>query len=70
MSKTILITGGKTFQMVPKQWLKEKRLKEKYYLIKSRDKKLSDIYLDLGFENLSHFYSSFKKKFGVTTTEV
>ncbi|WP_223600588.1 AraC family transcriptional regulator [Chryseobacterium sp. GVT01B] len=61
---------NKTFQMTPKQWLKEKRLKEAYYLIKNRDKKPSDIYLDLGFENLSHFYSSFKKKFGVTTTEV
>jgi len=61
---------NKIFEMTPKQWLKEKRLKEAYYLIKNRDKKPSDIYLDLGFENLSHFYSSFKKKFGVTTTEV
>ncbi|WP_454045761.1 helix-turn-helix domain-containing protein [Chryseobacterium sp. Marseille-Q8038] len=61
---------NKIFEMTPKQWLKEKRLKEAYYLIKNRDKRPSDIYLDLGFENLSHFYSSFKKKFGVTTTEV
>ncbi|MGG1922593.1 AraC family transcriptional regulator [Chryseobacterium cucumeris] len=61
---------SKIFKMAPKQWLKEKRLKEAYYLIKTQDKKPSDIYLDLGFENLSHFYSSFKKKFGVTTTEV
>ncbi|WP_300691232.1 AraC family transcriptional regulator [Chryseobacterium sp.] len=60
----------KSFQKSPKQWLKEKRLKEAYYLIKNKDKKPSDIYLDLGFENLSHFYSSFKKQFGVTTTEV
>ncbi|WP_288445919.1 AraC family transcriptional regulator [uncultured Chryseobacterium sp.] len=60
----------KTFEMTPKQWLKEKRLQEAYYLIKNKDRKPSDIYLDLGFENLSHFYSSFKKKFGVTTTEV
>ncbi|MDR6458020.1 AraC-like DNA-binding protein [Chryseobacterium vietnamense] len=61
---------NKIFKMTPKQWLKEKRLKEAYYLIKNQDKKPSDIYLDLGFENLSHFYSSFKKKFGMTTTEV
>ncbi|MGX5684374.1 helix-turn-helix domain-containing protein [Chryseobacterium cucumeris] len=61
---------SKIFKMAPKQWLKEKRLKEAYYLIKTQDKKPSDIYLDLGFENLSHFYSSFKKKFGITTTEV
>ncbi|MGE8432558.1 helix-turn-helix domain-containing protein [Chryseobacterium joostei] len=59
---------SKIFNMTPKQWLKEKRLNEAYYLIKNKNKKPSDIYLDLGFENLSHFYSSFKKKYGITTT--
>ncbi|MCJ7936142.1 MAG: AraC family transcriptional regulator [Chryseobacterium sp.] len=58
------------FHGTPKQWLKERRLKEAYYLIKNKDKKPSDIYLDLGFENLSHFYFSFKQKFGVTTSEI
>lgn len=61
---------SKIFGMAPKQWLKEKRLKEAYHLIKDKNKKPSDIYLDLGFENLSHFYFSFKKKYGVTTTEL
>lgn len=61
---------NKTFNSSPKQWLKEKRLEEAYYLIKHKKKKPSDIYLDLGFENLSHFYYSFKKKFGATTTEI
>lgn len=61
---------NKIFNMSPKQWLKERRLKEAYYLIKTKEKRPSDIYLDLGFENLSHFYFSFKQKFGVTTTEV
>lgn len=61
---------NKIFNMTPKQWLKERRLKEAYYLIKNKGKKPSDIYLDLGFENLSHFYFSFKNKFGMTTSEV
>ncbi|AZB16822.1 AraC family transcriptional regulator [Chryseobacterium indologenes] len=61
---------NKIFNMSPKQWLKERRLKEAYYLIKNRNQKPSDIYLDLGFENLSHFYYSFKQKYGITTTEV
>lgn len=60
----------KSFQTTPKQWLREKRLEEAYYLIKHNNKKPVDIYLDLGFENLSHFYYSFKQKFGVTTTEI
>lgn len=61
---------NKAFNTTPKQWLKEKRLEEAYYLIRHRDKKPSDIYLELGFENLSHFYYSFKQKFGMTTSEI
>lgn len=60
----------KSFDTTPKQWLLEKRLEEAYYLIKHTNRKAVDIYLDLGFENLSHFYYSFKQKFGVTTTEI
>jgi AraC-like DNA-binding protein len=60
----------KTFNTSPKQWLREKRLEKAYYLIKHKNKKPADIYLDLGFENLSHFYYSFKQKFGVTTREI
>jgi len=61
---------NKAFNMTPKQWLKEKRLEEAYYQIRHRNKKPSDIYLELGFENLSHFYYSFKQKFGLTTSKV
>jgi AraC-like DNA-binding protein len=57
------------FNISPGKWLKEKRLTEAYQLIHHHDRKPSDIYLDLGFENLSHFYTSFKNKYGVTPTE-
>ncbi|REC49979.1 helix-turn-helix domain-containing protein [Chryseobacterium pennipullorum] len=60
----------KVFGTSPQQWLKDRRLKEAYHLIKNKNKKPSEIYLDLGFENLSHFYSSFKQKFGRTTGEI
>jgi AraC-like DNA-binding protein len=59
-----------SFNTSPKKWLKEKRLQEAYYLIKHKNKKPTDIYLDLGFENLSHFYYSFKEKYGLTTSEI
>lgn len=61
---------NKAFNTTPKQWLKEKRLEEAYYLIRHKNKKPSDIYLELGFENLSHFYYAFKQKFGMTTSEI
>ena len=60
----------KLFGMSPRQWLQEKRLTEARHLIEHKHKKPSAIYLDLGFESLSHFSHSFKKKFGKAPTEV
>jgi len=60
----------KTFNTAPKQWLLAKRLEEAHYLIKHKKQKPADFYLDLGFENLSHFYTSFKEKFGLTTSQI
>lgn len=54
-----------TFGQSPRQWLQEKRLEEAHLLIK-KNQKPTDFYLDIGFENLSHFYYSFKQRFGVT----
>lgn len=58
----------KTFDMAPRQWLQDKRLMEAYHLIEKKKMKPSAIYLDLGFESLSHFSNSFKKKFGRAPT--
>jgi AraC family transcriptional regulator, exoenzyme S synthesis regulatory protein ExsA len=47
-----------------------KRLEEAYYLISKKNEKPSNIYLDLGFEDLSHFSFAFKKLFWMTPTEL
>ncbi|MEJ2880926.1 helix-turn-helix domain-containing protein [Pedobacter sp. GR22-6] len=60
----------KTFGSAPRHWLQEKRLNAAKYLIETKHQKPSAIYLDLGFESLSHFSNSFKKKFGVAPTEI
>lgn len=57
------------FGMAPRHWLQERRLTEARHLIETKNKKPSAIYLDLGFESLSHFSHSFKKKFGKAPTE-
>jgi AraC-like DNA-binding protein len=59
----------KTFGMAPRHWLQERRLVEARHLIDTKHMKPSAIYLDLGFESLSHFSHSFKKKFGKTPTQ-
>jgi AraC-like DNA-binding protein len=61
---------AETFGTTPAKWLKNRRLSEALYLIKQKHKKPQDIYIDLGFENLSHFYVSFKQKYGRTPAEI
>ena len=58
-----------TFGASPRQWLQDRRLTEARHLIEDKHKKASAIYLDLGFETLSHFSHSFKKKFGKAPSE-
>lgn len=58
----------KTFGLPPRHWLQDKRLNAARHLIETGHQKPSAIYLDLGFESLSHFSHSFKKKFGMAPT--
>ena len=53
------------FHDTPSRWLVKKRLEEAYFLIERKGKKPTDIYIDLGFEDLSHFSFAFKKKYGL-----
>lgn len=54
----------------PGRWLTKKRLEEAYFLIHQQSQKPKDIYLVLGFENLSHFSFAFKKQFGLAPTAI
>ncbi|MEJ6980479.1 AraC family transcriptional regulator [Pedobacter sp. P351] len=54
---------GRTFGCSPARWLQQKRLQEAHYLIEKGEKS-SRIYLELGFENLSHFSYAYKKMYG------
>lgn len=60
----------RTFGTSPRHWLQEKRLAEARHLIQHKNRKPSAIYLDLGFESLSHFSHAFKKRFGMAPTEL
>jgi len=50
--------------------LTKKRLEEAFFLIKQQNQRPADIYLELGFEDLSHFSFAFKKQVGVTPTSI
>lgn len=58
------------FNETPNRWLVKRRLQEARFLIEEKKQRATDIYMDLGFEDLSHFSFAFKKEFGITTTEI
>ena len=50
----------------PGQWLINARLERAYQLINETDKSVTEISLDVGYENISHFISAYKVKYGLT----
>jgi AraC family transcriptional regulator, exoenzyme S synthesis regulatory protein ExsA len=56
----------RTFSTSPGKWLQRRRLQEAYRLLQSGGATPSGVYLDVGFENMSHFNFAFKKAFGQT----
>lgn len=57
---------GEKFGMPPGRWLTRRRLEEAHRLLSETGKSVSEIYLDLGFEDLSHFSVAFKRQYGIS----
>ena len=60
----------KIFNCTPEKWLQKQRLAQAHFLIAQKKKRPSEIYLEVGFENLSHFSTAFKKEFGVNASSI
>jgi len=58
------------FKESPSRWLVRRRLQEAHILVQNQGRKPSEIYLELGFESLSHFSVAFKKEFGIAPTSL
>ncbi|MEO3405000.1 AraC family transcriptional regulator [Mucilaginibacter sp. CAU 1740] len=56
----------KEYGSTPAKWLQEKRLTEAHYLLTDKRMRVTEVYADLGFEDLSHFSFVFKKRFGLS----
>ena len=57
------------FHLTPQRWLSRRRLQEARRLMKE-GAKANDIYLKVGFKNLSHFSSAFKKEYGIPPSKL
>jgi AraC-like DNA-binding protein len=60
----------KYFNATPQKWLTDKRLELAYYHLVEKRKKPTEVYLEVGFEDLSHFSFAFKKKYGIPPTQL
>ncbi|MGN8057010.1 helix-turn-helix domain-containing protein [Pedobacter sp. 22163] len=60
----------KIFNLSPNRWLQKKRLNDAYYLLTEKGWKSSDVYLEVGFKDLSHFSFAFKKAYGMAPSRV
>ncbi len=61
---------AKIFSTTPEKWLQKQRLEQAYFLITQKNKRPSEVYLEVGFENLSHFSTAFKKEFGTNASSL
>ena len=60
----------KKFNCTPGNWILQKRLEEAYFMISQKKIKPIDVYLEVGFEDYSHFSFAFKKMFNVNPSQV
>lgn len=58
----------KAFHLSPQRWLTQKRLALAHYQLTEKRRKPVELYLEVGFENLTHFSYAFKKQFGYPPT--
>jgi AraC-like DNA-binding protein len=54
----------------PGKWLIQKRLKVAHDKIRNEGKKVSDVYLEVGFKDLSHFSTVFKETYGYAPSKI
>ena len=53
------------FDETPHKWIMRKRLEYAWELLKKGDQKVTEVYLEAGFQDLSHFSKRFKQQFGI-----
>ncbi|AWM12746.1 AraC family transcriptional regulator [Flavobacterium sediminis] len=56
----------KHYSESPSKWFQNKRLEHAHFLLNQRQKNSSEIYFEVGYENLSSFIQAYKSKYGIT----
>jgi len=54
------------FKTTPKKWLIAKRLDKSHELLRTTQLNVTEVAVEVGYDNVSHFISAYKKVYGVT----
>jgi len=64
-----LSTFKRDFQKIsdlpPQKWLIQKRLNAAHEMLREQNKSVTDVYIEVGFKNMSHFSRAFKRQYGI-----
>lgn len=58
------------FHLTPQRWITRRRLLEAKRLMEESNKQPNEVYMEVGFKNLSHFSTAFKKEFGFPPSQL
>ena len=58
------------FDIPPQQWLKQRRLEKAFQLLNNEDLSVSEVSLEVGYENTSYFIKAFKEKYAMTPKQL
>lgn len=61
---------ARLFRQSPSRWLVQRRLREAHFLLREKAQTPAQVYLEVGFENLSHFSFAFKKAYGLAPSRL
>ena len=54
------------FDTTPQKWLKDKRMEKAMNLLNEKERSVTDLAYEVGYENISYFIKEFKVKYGVS----
>lgn len=60
----------KISNLTPQKWIIKKRLETAFEKLTKENREISEVYMDVGFKNRSHFTTLFKKHYGYTPANV
>jgi len=61
---------ARLFRQSPSRWLVQRRLREAHFLLREKAQTPAQVYLEVGFENLSHFSFAVKKAYGLAPSRL